>query len=95
MSIFFFHTLKEYVTESRFEGSKMSVVDFFLYYKEMKKDVHYSVFVEQYWEGETTVFSSYTKAKRFYNKMCKYDNVIVHLDGPSIHLTNGKEYLRG
>ena len=96
MSISLFtHILKEYVTESRYEGYKVSITDFFIYLREMRDLAYYDVYVEYYYEGEHHFFNSYFKAKRYYNKMCKCDNTLVQLDGPGVHLTNGKEYLRG
>ena len=90
----FIYSLTSYVSESRFEGTKMSIKDFIIYYREIRKEP-YTVSIEYYGEEEFFEWKTLKEAKRCYRKYCQYANTIVTLDGPGVHLSNGKEYLRG
>ena len=90
----FIYSLTSYVSESRFEGTKMSIKDFIIYYREIRKEP-YTVSVEYYGEGDSHVCKTLKEAKKCYRKYCRYGNTIVTLSGPGVHISNGKEYLRG
>lgn len=55
----------------------------------------YTVYVEYYYEDETHTFDNYDDAKKCYDSYCQCANTIVELNGPDIHISNNKEYLRG